>query len=73
MRLLDSSSKTEAGRIESLRKDIHDLQEKIREKNFNYRCRCQDLLSPEQKIPFHLSALAGDVVWKGMEIESIDE
>ncbi len=49
MRLLDSNLKTEAARIDSLRKDIQDLQEKIREKNFNYRCRCQDFLSPEQR------------------------
>ena len=49
IRLLDSSTKTEADRIDSLRKDIQDLQEKIREKNFNYRCQCQDLLTPEQK------------------------
>ena len=47
LRLLDSSSKTEAARIFSLRKDIQDLQEKIREKNFNYRFKCQDLLNPE--------------------------
>ncbi|MFH0788588.1 MAG: periplasmic heavy metal sensor [Pseudomonadota bacterium] len=49
IRLLDSNLKTEAARIDSLRKDIQDLQEKIREKNFNYRCRWQDLLSPEQR------------------------
>jgi Spy/CpxP family protein refolding chaperone len=51
LRLLDSSSKTEAARIFSLRKDIQDLQEKIREKNFNYRFKCQDLLTPEQQDP----------------------
>jgi Spy/CpxP family protein refolding chaperone len=49
IRLLDSSTKTETARIDRLRKDIQDLQEKIREKNFNYRCQCQDLLTPEQK------------------------
>ena len=49
IRLLDSSTKTEADRIESLRKDIQDLQEKIREKNFNYQFQCQDLLTPEQQ------------------------
>jgi Spy/CpxP family protein refolding chaperone len=49
MRLLDPNSKTEADRIDSLRKDIQGLQEKIREKNFNYRCQCQDLLPPEQR------------------------
>ena len=51
LRLLDSSSKTEAARIFSLRKDIQDLQEKIREKNFNYRFKCQDLLAPERQDP----------------------
>jgi Spy/CpxP family protein refolding chaperone len=51
MRLLNSNSKTEASRIDSLRKDIQNLQEKIREKNFNYRCQCQDLLSTEQQTP----------------------
>ena len=49
LRLLDSSSKTEAARIESLRKDIQDLQEKIREKNLQYWFHCQDLLTPEQQ------------------------
>ena len=51
LRLLDSSSKTEAARIFSLRKNIQDLQEKIREKNFNYRFKCQDLLTPERQDP----------------------
>jgi Spy/CpxP family protein refolding chaperone len=49
MRLLNPNVKTEADRIDRLRKDIQGLQEKIREKNFNYRCQCQDLLSPEQR------------------------
>lgn len=49
LRLLDSSSKTEAARIFSLRKDIQDLQEKIREKNLQYRLHCQDFLTPEQQ------------------------
>jgi Spy/CpxP family protein refolding chaperone len=49
LRLLDSNSKTEAARINSLKKDILDLQEKIREKHFYYRCQCQDLLPPEQR------------------------
>jgi Spy/CpxP family protein refolding chaperone len=52
MRLLDSNSKTEAALIDGLRKDIQGLQEKIREKNFNYRVRCQDLLTPEQPDSF---------------------
>jgi Spy/CpxP family protein refolding chaperone len=52
MRLLDPNSKTEADRIDRLRKDIQDLQEKIREKNFSYRCQCQDLLPPEQRDSF---------------------
>jgi Spy/CpxP family protein refolding chaperone len=51
LRLLDSNSKTEADRIFSLRKDIHDLQEKIRVMNFNYRFKCQDLLPPERQDP----------------------
>ncbi len=51
LRLFDSSSKTEAARIFSLRKNIQDLQEKIREKNFNYRFKCQDLLLPERQDP----------------------
>jgi Spy/CpxP family protein refolding chaperone len=49
MRLLDSRSKTEATRLDSLRKDIHDLQEKIREKNLSYQFQCQNLLTPEQR------------------------
>jgi Spy/CpxP family protein refolding chaperone len=51
MRLLDSNSKTEAARIESLRKDIRNLQEKIRGKTFNYRFGYQDILTPEQQDP----------------------
>ena len=51
MRLLDAGSKAEAARMESLRKDIRDLQEKIREKNVNYRLECQDLRTPEQQGP----------------------
>jgi Spy/CpxP family protein refolding chaperone len=49
LKLLDLNLKIEADRIDRLRKDIQWLQEKIREKNFNYRCQCQDLLPPEQR------------------------
>ncbi len=51
LRLLDSSSKTEAIRIFSLRKGIQEFQEKIREKNFNYRFKCRDLLTPGRQEP----------------------
>ena len=49
MKPLDSNSKTKAARIDSLRKDIQELQEKIRGENLNYRFQCQDLLTPEQR------------------------
>ncbi|MBI5605380.1 MAG: periplasmic heavy metal sensor [Deltaproteobacteria bacterium] len=49
LRLIDFSSKTNAGRIDGLRKDIQDLQGKIREKNLQYWFHCQDLLTPEQQ------------------------
>ncbi len=49
LRLFDSSSNTESARIFSLRKDIQDLQGKIREKNLQYWFHCQDLLTPEQQ------------------------
>jgi Spy/CpxP family protein refolding chaperone len=55
LKLLKPNSKTESDRIERLRKDIQDLQEKIREKNFNYRCQCQDLLPPERRDSFSSS------------------
>jgi Spy/CpxP family protein refolding chaperone len=51
IRLLDPNLKTEGDRINSLRKDIQNLQDKIREMNFNYRCQCQDLLPTEQRDP----------------------
>jgi hypothetical protein len=64
LKLLSSDGKTEASRIEILRKEIQDLQDRIREKNLNYRLHCQDLLNPEKQDSFPGRRRGGGRGWR---------